>query len=52
MTIAALDKTFSKSWYVELIALINQALTTGAIASASGTVTTALSDLATERDKH
>lgn len=52
MTVAALDKNFSKSWFVELIAMINQAVLDGSIASVGGTVTTALSDLATERDKH
>jgi hypothetical protein len=36
----------------ELIDRINEALSTGAIASAGGTVTTALADLATERDLH
>ncbi len=52
MTIGALDKVFSKTFIVDLINAINQALLTGAIASAAGTVTTALADLATERDKH
>lgn len=52
MTVGALDPVFGKTWYQELIDKINQALTQGSIASASGTVTTALANLATERDKH
>ncbi len=36
----------------ELIDAINEAVSTTSIASAAGTVTTALADLATERDLH
>ncbi len=42
----------SKAFIRELIDDINIAVSQGAIASAGGTVTTALSDLATELAKH
>jgi hypothetical protein len=52
MTVGALDPIFGRSYYTELIAKISLAVTQGTIVSTGGTVTTALSDLATERDKH
>jgi hypothetical protein len=52
MAIAALDKDKSKTWYQDLIDMLNYAVAKGTIAAVGGTVTTALSDLATERDKH
>jgi hypothetical protein len=48
----ATDNFLSKAKIQEIIDLINIALDQGAIASAGGSVTTALSDLAAERDKH
>lgn len=52
MTVGALDPIFSRTFYQELIDKINLCVTLGSIAAASGTVTTALANLATERDKH
>lgn len=52
MAIGAFDPLFSKSYYQELIDKINLAVTQGVIAAVGGTVTTALANLATERDKH
>ena len=40
----------SKSWCVELIALVNEAVTLGVVSAGSETVTTLLANLATERD--
>jgi hypothetical protein len=52
MTVGALDPIFSRTKYQDTIDFINLCITLGSIASASGTVTTALANLATERDKH
>lgn len=51
MTIAALDPVFSRSFYQELIDKLNTLITIGSILT-SDTVTTTLTTLATERDKH
>jgi len=40
----------SRSWCVELIALINEAVALGIVSAGSETVTTLLANLATERD--
>lgn len=52
MANGALDPHKSKGWYQQLIDDINHALLIASIASTGGTVTTALANLATERDKH
>jgi len=52
MADGAQAKHVSKQWIQELINDINIAVSLGAIASAGGTVTTALADLATEKAKH
>ena len=46
----SISKALSKDFYVELLRLLNIAVD-NSIVSAGGTVTTALSTLATERDK-
>ncbi len=52
MTVGALDPVFSRSFYQKWIDDTNLLVTLGVIVAASGTVTTALANLATERDKH
>lgn len=51
MAVGALDPTFSRSFYSELINELNQLIAIGTI-TAGNTVTQTLTDLATERDKH
>ena len=51
MTVAALDKIFSRSVYQQAIDLLNVLVALGSIVT-SDTVTTTLTTLATERDKH
>lgn len=46
----SVGKSFGKDFYIELIRLLNIAVAESII-STGGTVTTALSTLATERDK-